>query len=180
MEFIHNVKALIVLDNEGARVFARYYASELQALKKQTALEEQLFKKTKRKAPSEGEVSAEPIMEISDFADICILDQYTAISRFDTDMYLYVLGSADENEVVLLSVLECFYTCLQNLVGSLDKRTVLESYEVFVLLADELIDDGIIMQINPDELLDQLTPHVSQDQTIKTMKKVYSIVKRNL
>ena len=47
------IKALLVLDSEGARIVSKYYTAEWPSLQQQLALEKQLFQKT-RSARSEG------------------------------------------------------------------------------------------------------------------------------
>ena len=59
------------------------------------------------------------------------------------DLFVYVLGYPDENEVMLAGVVQGFIdACNQLLKGQLEKRTLLESLDVVLLVLDETIDDG--------------------------------------
>jgi coatomer subunit zeta len=63
------------------------------------------------------------------------------------DVYFYVLGNCDENELILLSALQCLTDALARLLrGQLDKRTLLENLDFLLLCIDELTDDGILME----------------------------------
>lgn len=80
-------------------------------------------------------------------AEIASLDKYTAVYRSTADILVYVIGLADENELILLNVLnvamEAISTLLQDRV---DKRTIIDNVDYIFLTFDELVDDGIILE----------------------------------
>ena len=92
--------AIAILDNDGNRILAKYYdTSKFPTLKEQTKFEKFLFRKTV-KASNE----------------IIMLDGLTILYRSSVDIFCYVMGSSYENELILLSALECLFTTLNNLL----------------------------------------------------------------
>eukprot|EP01006_Ploeotia_vitrea_P045818 TRINITY_DN66972_c2_g5_i1.p1 TRINITY_DN66972_c2_g5~~TRINITY_DN66972_c2_g5_i1.p1 ORF type:complete len:179 (+),score=19.83 TRINITY_DN66972_c2_g5_i1:59-595(+) len=178
MEFIHKMTGIVLLDNEGKRIFAKYWTPELAASqKKQASFEKQLYSKTKVK---------EIVGYDTDEADITVFDNYTVVYRCNAESYYYMISEKEENEVVLSMALDCFYTSLVTLIGGasddIDKRALLESFELLVLLTDEMFDDGIIMEINSDCVLTEVKPHARDlsDSPLSSLKTVRSLIKQHL
>ncbi|XP_065919990.1 coatomer subunit zeta-1-like isoform X2 [Dysidea avara] len=76
-----SVKAILLLDNDGKRVFSKYYDDTFPSLKEQQKFEETLFNKTHRAN-----------------AEIVMLEGTTCVYRSNVDLYFYVVGSQIENE----------------------------------------------------------------------------------
>lgn len=80
---LYVIKGIAILDNDGNRLFAKYYDPEtLSTIKEQKAFEKNLFIKTHRAN-----------------AEIIMLDGLTCVYRSNVDLYFYVMGSSLENEV---------------------------------------------------------------------------------
>lgn len=68
------------------------------------------------------------------------------------DATLYVVGGAEENEIMLYLVVVALRDCLDvllryapvdsSLSHSVDRRTILENYDLVALCIDEICDDG--------------------------------------
>ncbi len=102
---LYTVKAVLILDNEGKRVFAKYYqpphATSVSAedalanhvenpfptLKSQKAFEASLFSKTHKQG-----------------ADVVLLENTLVVYKEVSDIIIYVVGGLDENECMLYSV----------------------------------------------------------------------------
>jgi hypothetical protein len=85
---------VIVLDNEGQRLIAKYYNSPqgLETPLLQKAFEKQLFQKSiKRTSKSSSSMEN----------DILNIENYVSVFRIYSDMSFYVLGGKDENELCL-------------------------------------------------------------------------------
>jgi len=81
--------------------------------------------------------------------DILLFEKYTSCFKFQTDLYIYVVGSIDENELILSNVLETLVDALDTLFGGqLEKRTFLENFEPIILCVDEILEDGYIMELD--------------------------------
>lgn len=83
---MYTVKGIAILDNDGNRILAKYYDKNIfQSAKEQKAFEKNLFNKTHRAN-----------------AEIIMLDGLTCIYRSNVDLFFYVMGSSQENEVINL------------------------------------------------------------------------------
>jgi len=138
---LYTVKGILILDNNGDRVFGKYYDPDVFATtKEQNIFEKSLFSKTE-KANSE----------------ILMLDGLTILYKNNVDLYFYVLGGPKENELLLLSVLNCVYESISQIVRKdVEKRTVMDNLGVILLAMDEICDGGIILEANANEVVSRV------------------------
>ena len=67
-----------------------------------------------------------------------------------SDCYFYVVGSSDSNELVLGTVLDTLLDSVGTLLKeSIDKHSLLNNLELILLVMDEIIDNGIIFELDP-------------------------------
>eukprot|EP01113_Clastostelium_recurvatum_P018661 TRINITY_DN2197_c0_g1_i1.p1 TRINITY_DN2197_c0_g1~~TRINITY_DN2197_c0_g1_i1.p1 ORF type:complete len:177 (+),score=48.09 TRINITY_DN2197_c0_g1_i1:76-606(+) len=128
------VKGIIILDGEGSRIVCKYFTNDFPTLKEQKSFEKKLFEKTHKAN-----------------AEIIMLDNIIAIYRMISDVYICVLGDPEENEVMLLSLLNTIVDSLSNLVKSgemsqMEKRTLLDNYDLALLALDEVVDEGLVLE----------------------------------
>ena len=100
--FVGDIKGVVVLDNEGRRVISKYYNSfgtTLEANSAQKSFERQLFYKSNKQIS--GKSSATSTATNTYENDIMIVENYTAVFRCYSDMSIYILGLADDNELIL-------------------------------------------------------------------------------
>ena len=77
------VKGIVIMDNDGNRLLGNYYDKKaFPSVKEQKAFEKNLFSKTHRAA-----------------TEIIMLDGFICVYRSNVDLFFYVIGSAQENEV---------------------------------------------------------------------------------
>lgn len=142
---LYTVKGIVILDNDGNRILARYYDKNiLSTPKEQKAFEKNLFNKTHRAN-----------------AEIIMLDGLTCVYRSNVDLFFYVMGGSHENEVIfylisklettnfsffqliLSSILNCLYDSISQILRkNVEKRVVLESLDIVMLALDEICDGG--------------------------------------
>ncbi|KAL9656946.1 hypothetical protein ABK040_007037 [Willaertia magna] len=136
--YIHQIKGLFVLDKDGKRLFAKYYTPDLKHnLSKQMHLEEDVASKT---------IKSKTHQLMSD-CDILLIENYNCIFQTVQDICFYVIGAGYENEIVLSEVLTGLVDGLLMLFrNQLEKRTLLENFDLIVLAFDEVIEDGIIIE----------------------------------
>ncbi|EHL02798.1 putative coatomer subunit zeta [Glarea lozoyensis 74030] len=119
-------------------------------LKSQKAFEKGLLEKTAKQT-----------------GDIILYDNRLVLYKSEADVMMYVIGGADENEVMLYNVVLCLRDSLHLLFKyfllpathlnfgtngvrqSVDKRTIIENYDQVALAVDEIVDDGIILETDP-------------------------------
>lgn len=135
------VKAILILDADGNRLAAKYYSKpELTTDADQTAFEQKLYKKTKHtNARSE--------------AEIIMLESNVAIMRTSNETRFFVVGSAEENELILTGVLDGLHEALNILLrGMTDRQGLLNSLEYVILAIDEVVDQGMILELDPQAI----------------------------
>ncbi|ANB14678.1 Ret3p [Sugiyamaella lignohabitans] len=143
---LYSVEAVLILDNDGKRLFAKYYQPPYAdsnaavtdnklatSVKDQTAFEKGLFAKTNKQN-----------------ADVILYDSKVIVYKQIVDISLYIVGGMEENEAMLYQVVLGLRDALDILLKhSADKRTVLENYDLVSLAVDETIDSGIILEVDP-------------------------------
>jgi hypothetical protein len=87
-------------------------------------------------------------------AEIASLDKYTAVYRNTVDVITYVIGLAEENELILLNVLNVAVEAISTLLRDrVDKRSVIDNVDYVFLTFDELVDDGIILETDAKSIV---------------------------
>ncbi|KAF7240316.1 Coatomer subunit zeta-1 [Varanus komodoensis] len=134
---LYTVKAILILDNDGDRMFAKYYDDTYPTVKEQKTFEKNIFNKTHRTD-----------------SEIALLEGLTVVYKSSIDLYFYVIGSSYENELMLMAVLNCLFDSLsQMLRKNVEKRTLLENMEGLFLAVDEIVDGGVILESDPQQVL---------------------------
>merc|ERR1711963_648894 len=138
---LYSVKGIVFLDNDGNRILAKYYDDSIYpSLKEQREFEKNLFAKT-HKANSE----------------ILMYDGLTVVYKQSVDLFFYVLGSSRENEILLTSVLNCVFDSIsQVLRKAVEKRSLYDNLDVTMLIVDEVVDGGIVMESDANSLVQRV------------------------
>ena len=72
-------------------------------------------------------------------------------------MFFYVIGSSTENELLLTSVLQCLYDSISTLLRKqTEKKSLLRHLDSVLLILDEMVDGGVVMQVDSNQVLDQI------------------------
>ncbi|QKX58831.1 uncharacterized protein TRUGW13939_05959 [Talaromyces rugulosus] len=148
---LFTVNAVLIMSTEdNSRIYAKYFSpphppagvsatadypgsNPYHSVKEQKAFETGLMEKTNKQTN-----------------DVILYDNRVVVFKVESDVMLYVIGSADENEVLLYNVVLSLRDALGILFkGATDKRTIIENYDLVSLAIDEIIDDGIILETDP-------------------------------
>uniref|UniRef100_A0A7S2QT11 Coatomer subunit zeta n=1 Tax=Norrisiella sphaerica TaxID=552664 RepID=A0A7S2QT11_9EUKA len=153
--FEPSVKGLFILDEEGNRIYAKYWTGECKItgnIKSQKEFEKRVAKKT---------------MSMANMADADAIgfEKFVLVfKRLGDNTVMYVLGSPDENELMLATVLTAFEESVSALLrGQLDANSLLQGLAEVCLCADEIVMDGLIMET--DSML--IAGRASMAQTLK-------------
>ena len=114
---VGDVKGVVVLDNEGRRVISKYYNSKttpLESTTSQKTFERQLFLKSNKQTSGKSSAPSTAATNLYE-NDIMIVDSYTAVFRCYSDMSIYILGMAEDNELLLGQVLDCIHECFDKI-----------------------------------------------------------------
>ena len=86
-----------------------------------------------------------------------IVDNYTAVFRCYSDMSIYILGLADDNELILGQVLDCIHECFDKIFKSqFERKSLISNMSGVILVIDEVIDQGIVMHTSPSVILTRI------------------------
>ncbi|KAI1843331.1 hypothetical protein JX265_007805 [Neoarthrinium moseri] len=157
---LFSVNAVIILStDDGSRIFAKYYAPPHQVpgttskenpyadVKSQKTFEKGLLDKT---AKQNG--------------DIILYDNRIVLYKTESDVMVYVVGSVEENEVLLYNTILAIRDSLHLLFKqSVDKRTIIENYDLVSLAIDEIVDAGIILETDPTIIVQRVSKAPTQD-----------------
>ncbi|KAF2012259.1 snare-like protein [Aaosphaeria arxii CBS 175.79] len=166
---LFSVNAILILAiDDGSRILTKYYSNPhppqgateypgqiaYKTVKDQKAFEKGLLEKTAKQT-----------------TDIILYDQKVIVFKMESDVMLYVVGGAEENEVLLYSVVLALRDSLNILLkNSVDKRTIVENYDLVSLAVDELVDDGIILETDPVIVASRVSRPPAQDMA--SMKNI--------
>ncbi|KAL2154466.1 hypothetical protein VTH82DRAFT_3142 [Thermothelomyces myriococcoides] len=164
---LYSVNAILILSSEdGSRIFTKYYTPPHQAAANapgaapaptsqnpypdktsQTRFEKALLQKTAKQT-----------------GDILLFDNRIVLYKMESDVAIYVVGSPDENEILLYNVLLALRDSMHLLFKqSVDKRTIIENYDLVSLAVDEICDDGVVLETDPTIIVQRCSKAPSQD-----------------
>lgn len=161
---LFSVNAVLVLStDDSSRILAKYYspphlpsnaqgnnypgANPYLTVKDQKAFEKGLLEKTAKQT-----------------SDIILYDNRVVVFKLESDVMLYVVGGADENELFLYTVILALRDSLNILLkSSVDKRTIIENYDLVSLAIDEIVDDGIVLETDPVVIASRVSKPPQQD-----------------
>ncbi|KAM6107978.1 coatomer subunit zeta-2 [Pterocles gutturalis] len=143
---LYTVKALLILDSLGQRLLAKYYDGTFPTAKAQAAFERSIFSRTHRAG-----------------GDIACLEGLTVVYRSSVDLFFYVVGGCQENELMLSAVLACLHDSLNQLLRrEVEKRWLLDNMEGTFLVVDEIIDGGVILESDPQQVIQRLSLRIPE------------------
>ena len=91
------------------------------------------------------------------FTQVLMLDGLTVLYKSNVDVYFYVLGGAHENELLLMSVLNCVYDSISQILRkNVEKRIMFDNLDIIMLALDEICDGGIVLESDPQEVVNRV------------------------
>ncbi|KAL5010210.1 hypothetical protein ScPMuIL_012515 [Solemya velum] len=137
---LYSVKAILILDNDGNRLITKYYDEAFPTVKEQKDFEKNLFNKTHRAN-----------------AEIIMFEGLTCVYKSNVDLFFYVIGSSQENELILASVLSALYDAISQILRkNVEKRSLLDNLDVIFLAIDEICDGGIILEVDTASIVQKV------------------------
>lgn len=137
---LYTVQSIIILDKEGNRVFARYFqAPHVSSINPYpTTSAQKTFEKSLHQKVGKQN------------SDVILLDGKVICYKSSVDLMIYVVGNSEENELMLYAVVMAIRESMEMLLRtSVDKRSLLENYDLLGLTVDEIVDDGIVLETDP-------------------------------
>lgn len=137
------IKALLIIDMDGKRIYSKYYEkSPSVPLAKQHEIEERIAKSITGKGNSE----------------LFLLDKYVVLYRTMSDVIIAALTDPSENELLVNSALMCIVDGFDILFNKqFDKKVALEYYDKVAIAVDEVIDDGVILEVDGEQMANRVS-----------------------
>ena len=89
--------------------------------------------------------------------DIMTVDNYVAIFRQYSDMTIFIIGHSEDNELILGQVLDCVHECFDRIFRhNIERKSLINNMSGVILVIDELLDQGIVMHLDPAVILDRI------------------------
>lgn len=188
---LYTVKAILILDNEGKRVFTKYYQAphdpaaippigSKPEVTKTKAVGSKANETSQDASALNAQVKEQKAFEKALFAkthkqssDVLLYEDIAVVVYKQIgDVILYVVGnSVDENEIMLYDTLMSIREGLNYLLyENVYKKTILENYDLVALFIDECIDDGIILEAQGFRMADRVTKAPSTEPTINNIE----------
>lgn len=142
------IKGVLILDSEGVRIYAKYYnpVDQFASFAGQDIFEKQLKNKLSKFVLKNKE------------NDIVMLDSMTVVFKVINNIGIYVLGSGDENEIMLASFLDSLVEALELVYRSeIDRARIIEEMDLMMLTIDEMIEEGNILAFDAVSVAERVT-----------------------
>lgn len=85
--------------------------------------------------------------------DTFTLNEFSVVCKIYKEIAIFIGASQDDNECIVANILDIFEECLDNITKSdMSKKNILQSYQQITLLIDEMIDEGIAINTDSENL----------------------------
>jgi len=85
-----------------------------------------------------------------------MFDNMVTVYKNSADVWFFVVGHQAENELILVSALNALVDALAaGLRCAPDKRSLLDNFDVLLLTIDELVDGGMILELDPTTIVNR-------------------------
>lgn len=116
-------------------------SNPFSTLKDQRSFEKTVLEKVSKRGTAAAGTSPS---SVSGATEIQLLDSNLLLSKSSVDVHLVVVAPAEENELLVSSVLSNLWEAMGMLLAGqgIEKRSLLENLDLITLAVDEAIDDG--------------------------------------
>lgn len=163
---LYTVQAVLILDQQGERIYAKYYQPPhrsdeghqmlFNSVKKQKEFEKQLYRKTHKQD-----------------SEILIFEDHLVLYKEYIDITIYLVASLEENEIVLQQGFSAIRGALDLILNSgMDKKNIQENYDMVLLAIDETIDNGVILETDSNTIASRVSkPPTNEPQMALDLDK---------
>ncbi len=133
------VKFVIILDNNGKLIYSKYFTKKEEEKKRE--FEKQLCLQVKNLNVSLDEL------------DIFNMDDYNILSKIYGEIAIFIGLNEEDNECLGYNFWKIFENCLGTIVNdNYTREKIFENLDKIVILIDEMIDDGLIVNTDSSNL----------------------------
>ncbi len=139
------IKFILILDNAGKRIYCNYYTNVYESIESQLDFESRLLKITEKNGVNKKEL------------DIFNIENYNILCKIDNEIAIFIGQDENDNELLLEQLFQMFETQLFNFVGEdLSREKVLNHYNEIVLLVDEIITGGVVVNLDEKSIYNRI------------------------
>ncbi|EER35996.1 hypothetical protein CTRG_00735 [Candida tropicalis MYA-3404] len=153
---LYTVSAVLILDNEGSRLFAKYYKPTLPEDSINSSIKFPHQFETQQQQIKFEKNLFDKIYKVNQ--DILLYDNHLITYKQINDVLIVLVSPLNENESLIYSTMNNLSEALTILLNNtIDKQTILEKFDMVSLAIDETIDDGIIIEYDPATIVSRVT-----------------------
>ena len=143
------IKFIIILDNSGKIIYSKYFTDK-NTPEKQREFEKQLCFQVKNLNILPGEL------------DVFTIEDYNVFVKLIGEVAYFIGINENDNECLGYNFCKIFENCLANILNdNFQRMKIFNNLEKIMLLIDEMIDNGIIVNTDQDSI-EKLIIHQEQ------------------
>ena len=157
------IKFILILDNSSKRIYSIYYTDNYNTIESQLDFELRLSKITSKYSVEKNEF------------DIFNYEKYNIICEINKEIAIFIGQDENDNEILLHDFFLMFKSQLFNFVGEdLTREKILKNYKEIVMLIDEMVVRGIVLNIDEHSLYDRVKNSEKKKKEEKTQGGIMS------
>ena len=131
---------ILILDNNGKPIYTKYY-NGMDDTKQQRELEMKICQATSNLNVARDEI------------DIFSINDYNIITKIYSDIAMFIGFNEEDNECLVYNFLSVFENVISNVLGNkITKEKFIDNYEQIVIIIDEMVNEGIVMNTDGESL----------------------------
>ena len=139
------IKFILILDNSGKRIYCNYYTKDYDTIESQLDFENKLSKIASTYSVDKNDI------------DIFNFEKYNIVCKIGKEIAIFIGQDENDNEILLNDFFKMFEIQLYNFAGdNLSREKILNHYNEIVLLIDEMVSSGIVLNIDEHSLYNRI------------------------
>lgn len=130
------IKGILILDSEGTKIYSKYFnvSSDLSSKAGQDLFEKLLKSKISKFSLKNRE------------NEVVLVESWTVVFKMVNSLTVYIVGSNEENEIFMSSVLDTLVESLEMVYrGELERNKVVDEMDLMLLTIDEMFEEGVVL-----------------------------------
>ena len=145
-----SIKFFLILDNAGNRIYCTYYINNDESPNLNTLEEQNNFEKRICEKILKSNVDRVDL-------DIINFEGYDILCKVNREVNFFIGIKEDDNEILLEQIYNAFEIQLFEIVqDNLSREKIFSCYDKIIVLIDELIYGGILLNIDKNSLNDRI------------------------
>ncbi|TBT98788.1 hypothetical protein CWI37_1598p0010 [Hamiltosporidium tvaerminnensis] len=94
---------------------------------------------------------------ISEKSDITIIEDMLVIYKIVNNIIIFICLDSEKNDIFAEKLLDVFYNSLNYIIsGSVNKESIVSKYDLVLVLLNNFIDEGIVIETETDVLTSKI------------------------